>query len=315
GRGARGGLLLLRRGAAVANGTTLAARSAFAPALGPLGAQLLERLLLLGREQRHHLFVGLALVRAHLLEERTDLLALLGGEPRHPAAAARALTPLSGGLGLAHDGPDLLHERPVLLHQLRADLLDLRLLLRRELELLGQVQHAGAEASARTRRPFLPGGRRLRGSLGRPEGARPFAAGDRGGGHQQCGGHGLDSCHACLLVLRSRCAAPLHHRCGRRAHRCCGTGERHAAYQWKSRGFTVLYAIRARWVRADSAVRPADAAGIGASAWQVRFVPGMGVLVMRPLGSGELVRHAPPASELEPLEGYGVRTWAQALLK
>ena len=63
------------------------------------------------------------------------------------------------------------------------------------------------------------------------------------------------------------------------------------------------------------AVRPADAAGIGASARQVRFVPGMGVLVMRPLGSGELVRHAPPASELEPLEGYGVRTWAQALLK
>lgn len=42
---------------------------------------------------------------------------------------------------------------------------------------------------------------------------------------------------------------------------------------------------------------------------------GMGVLVMRPLGSGELVRHAPPASELEPLERYGVRTWAQALLK
>lgn len=41
----------------------------------------------------------------------------------------------------------------------------------------------------------------------------------------------------------------------------------------------------------------------------------MGVLVMRPLGSGELVRHAPPASELEPLERYGVRTWAQALLK
>src|SRR5690606_39658242 len=46
-----------------------------------------------------------------------------------------------------------------------------------------------------------------------------------------------------------------------------------SAYQWKSRGFTVLYAIRARWVRADSAVRPADAAGIGASARQARFVP------------------------------------------
>ncbi|HEY8468402.1 MAG TPA: aldo/keto reductase [Longimicrobiales bacterium] len=42
---------------------------------------------------------------------------------------------------------------------------------------------------------------------------------------------------------------------------------------------------------------------------------GMGVLVMQPLGSGELVRHAPPPSALEPLERYGVRTWAQALLK
>jgi len=42
---------------------------------------------------------------------------------------------------------------------------------------------------------------------------------------------------------------------------------------------------------------------------------GMGVLVMRPLGTGELVRDAPPPSALEPLERYGVRTWAQALLK
>ncbi|HEX7089998.1 MAG TPA: aldo/keto reductase [Longimicrobiales bacterium] len=42
---------------------------------------------------------------------------------------------------------------------------------------------------------------------------------------------------------------------------------------------------------------------------------GLGVLVMRPLGSGELVRRAPAARELEPLERYGVRTWAQALLK
>ena len=42
---------------------------------------------------------------------------------------------------------------------------------------------------------------------------------------------------------------------------------------------------------------------------------GLGVLVMVPLGSGRLVRDAPPQSELEPLRGFGVETWAQALLK
>ena len=39
---------------------------------------------------------------------------------------------------------------------------------------------------------------------------------------------------------------------------------------------------------------------------------GIGVVVMRPLGAGALVRNAPKAQELEPL---GVETWAQALLK
>ena len=42
---------------------------------------------------------------------------------------------------------------------------------------------------------------------------------------------------------------------------------------------------------------------------------GLGVLVMQPLGSGSLVGRAPSARELERLERFGVRTWAQALLK
>ena len=42
---------------------------------------------------------------------------------------------------------------------------------------------------------------------------------------------------------------------------------------------------------------------------------GIGVLVMQPLGTGKLVRSAPSQRDLEPLERFGVRTWAQALLK
>lgn len=42
---------------------------------------------------------------------------------------------------------------------------------------------------------------------------------------------------------------------------------------------------------------------------------GLGVLVMRPLGAGELARRAPPAGALRRLERFGVETWAQALLK
>ena len=41
----------------------------------------------------------------------------------------------------------------------------------------------------------------------------------------------------------------------------------------------------------------------------------LGVVVMRPLGAGPLVQASPPADELRPLERYGVRTWAQALIK
>jgi aryl-alcohol dehydrogenase-like predicted oxidoreductase len=42
---------------------------------------------------------------------------------------------------------------------------------------------------------------------------------------------------------------------------------------------------------------------------------GIGVIVMSPLGSGDLVRRSPPARELSAFEQYGVETWAQALLK
>jgi len=41
----------------------------------------------------------------------------------------------------------------------------------------------------------------------------------------------------------------------------------------------------------------------------------VGVIVMRPLGEGALMRNAPSAETLAPLAAYGVTTWAQALLK
>jgi aryl-alcohol dehydrogenase-like predicted oxidoreductase len=42
---------------------------------------------------------------------------------------------------------------------------------------------------------------------------------------------------------------------------------------------------------------------------------GVAVIVMRPLGGGTLVRRPPASRALEPLRGFGVETWAQALLK
>jgi aryl-alcohol dehydrogenase-like predicted oxidoreductase len=41
----------------------------------------------------------------------------------------------------------------------------------------------------------------------------------------------------------------------------------------------------------------------------------LGVIAMIPLGSGRLVRNAPSEKDLEPLKEFGVKTWAQALLK
>lgn len=42
---------------------------------------------------------------------------------------------------------------------------------------------------------------------------------------------------------------------------------------------------------------------------------GIGVIAMRPLGEGRLVKLDPPASALAPLREFGVTTWAQALIK
>lgn len=42
---------------------------------------------------------------------------------------------------------------------------------------------------------------------------------------------------------------------------------------------------------------------------------GLGVIIMRPLGQGRLVSQRVPPDALAPLRPFGVRTWAQALLK
>ena len=42
---------------------------------------------------------------------------------------------------------------------------------------------------------------------------------------------------------------------------------------------------------------------------------GLGVLLMRPLGEGQLTRRPPSPAELAPLRPFGVTTWAQAPLK
>jgi aryl-alcohol dehydrogenase-like predicted oxidoreductase len=42
---------------------------------------------------------------------------------------------------------------------------------------------------------------------------------------------------------------------------------------------------------------------------------GLGVVVMRPFGEGSLMRRTPPESDLQLLAAFGVKSWAQALLK
>ena len=42
---------------------------------------------------------------------------------------------------------------------------------------------------------------------------------------------------------------------------------------------------------------------------------GLGVVVMRPLGAGRLMRRPPSEKDLAPLKEFGVETWGQALIK
>jgi aryl-alcohol dehydrogenase-like predicted oxidoreductase len=42
---------------------------------------------------------------------------------------------------------------------------------------------------------------------------------------------------------------------------------------------------------------------------------GLGVLLMRPLGEGQLMRHQPDPAQLAPLRSFGVTAWGQALIK
>ncbi|MBV9490435.1 MAG: aldo/keto reductase, partial [Verrucomicrobia bacterium] len=42
---------------------------------------------------------------------------------------------------------------------------------------------------------------------------------------------------------------------------------------------------------------------------------GLGVVVMRPFGEGSLMRRVPSDADLKPLAAFGIRSWAQALLK
>jgi predicted aldo/keto reductase-like oxidoreductase len=42
---------------------------------------------------------------------------------------------------------------------------------------------------------------------------------------------------------------------------------------------------------------------------------GIGVLLMRPLGEGQLVRRLRGPAELAPLRPFGITTWGQALIK
>jgi aryl-alcohol dehydrogenase-like predicted oxidoreductase len=42
---------------------------------------------------------------------------------------------------------------------------------------------------------------------------------------------------------------------------------------------------------------------------------GLDVLLMRPLGEGQLMRRPPSPAQLAPLRAFGITTWSQALIK
>src|SRR5690606_38618086 len=144
-----------------------------------------------------------------------------------------------------------------------ADLLDLRLLLVRQLELLGQVQQTRTERSVGARRPFLLRARCLSSRFGRPEDVRPpRAPGDRGGRQRQSRSHGPESCHRSLLLRFGPWVARVRSP-GRVA---VAPPDGHGPYHAKNRATAILYATCTDRIRADSAERSADPAGRGGQA-------------------------------------------------
>jgi diketogulonate reductase-like aldo/keto reductase len=77
----------------------------------------------------------------------------------------------------------------------------------------------------------------------------------------------------------------------------------------------VAEAMRNEWV--DTVQLPLNPYERAAERVLLRLAEELGipVIVMRPLGEGELLERPPDPRELEPLEEFGIETWPQALLK
>lgn len=88
------------------------------------------------------------------------------------------------------------------------------------------------------------------------------------------------------------------------------------ATHWKADAFADLAAVM-RTGRIDAIQIPYNPAETGVEAEILPLAAdlGLGVVVMRPFGEGALLRADPGPDALAPLAEFGVRTWAQALLK
>ena len=88
------------------------------------------------------------------------------------------------------------------------------------------------------------------------------------------------------------------------------------ATHWNSQHFAELAKVMESG-RIDTVQIPYNARdqGVAKSLLPLAEELDLGVLVMVPLGTGTLTRNPPPRDEYATLEGKGIHTWAQALLK